>query len=135
MRVTPEKVVSVGLAFAKVIATGSKIPTLELDQEGANITFPDGSRHPLEPVKPGLGTIEEVDVYGFITIILEFCGTPMTFPFGARIRPLNPDFFPIDIFELARVYGLYCITLELPGLGAMTLPLGKRTAPDCLHVP
>ena len=76
----------------------------------------------------GILRFEDVKLLGLMTMMFEFMGVPMTFPFGARVRPLKPS-VPTIRFEAARVTGLNWMTLAVPGYGTMTFPLVKRHAP------
>ena len=55
-------------------------------------------------------------------------GTPITFPFGARTKPVKPS-FPIRMFDWVNETGLSCMTFEEPAGEKMTLPDGKRAVP------
>ena len=115
--------------------TAFEKPTLAVRvREGAKMILPEGIRHPaLKKLGQltfdwGIGTVDAIKVLGFMTNIFEFRGVPMTFPFGASIKLLNPS-VPTMMFEAARVTGLNCMTLALPGEGVIKFPLGRRHAP------
>jgi hypothetical protein len=117
MRVAPEKFPLVAVEFEYARVSGSNIPTFEdptlavIVRDGAKMMFPDGSRH-APPKKVwvwvvGEGTVmfDETEIEGLITIMFEFIGVPMMFPFGASVRPENPA-VPTTRFEAARLTGL-----------------------------
>jgi hypothetical protein len=107
-------------------------PTLveALTNDGVKNTFPDPRRHaPSEKVKTlvlaeGIVTFEEMPRLGLMTIMLDLLGVPMTFPLGARVRPVNPS-VPTKMFEEPRPTGSNWMTLDVPGEGMMTFPLVK----------
>jgi len=101
-----EKLAPAGVEFEYVSATGSNMPTFADATDGAKMTFPEGVRHPPPKKAGGTVTFEEENVLGLMTSTFEFCGTPMTFPFGVSTNPLKPS-VPTDKLDPARVTGLY----------------------------
>jgi len=89
-RVALEKLAPVGVEFEYVSVTGSNMPTFEDETDGAKMIFPEGVKQPPPKKTEGTVTFEEVNELGLMTSTFEFCGTPMTFPFGVRTSPLKP---------------------------------------------
>ena len=76
----------------------------------------------------GIVTFEERPRLGLMTMMLDLLGVPMTFPLGARVRPVKPS-VPTKMFEDARLTGSNWMTLDVLGEGMMTFPLVKSWMP------